>query len=117
MERLQWEGSWLLGPGGVSTTSFTFSEMRRVVRLLILLKEKFFIITGKWREITGVTRETDTSSVRMLSFRLAGCTVAPLEREPNWSAGIHRQTLPGQAGLVFRGNTGEGGGVSLEEGF
>ena len=55
MERLQWEGSWLLGPGGVSTTSLTFSEMRRAVRLLILVKGMFFIITGKWREITGVT--------------------------------------------------------------
>ena len=51
MERLQWEGSWLLGPGGVSTTSFTFSEMRRVVRLLILVKGMFFIITGKWRSL------------------------------------------------------------------
>ena len=28
--------------------------MRRVVRLLFWVKEKFFIITGEWREITGV---------------------------------------------------------------
>ena len=64
-------GSWWC----LCTTSFTFSEMRRVLRLLDSVRARFFIITGLWREFTGVAWETDTSSACMLSFGLAGCTV------------------------------------------
>ena len=64
-------GSWWC----LCTTGFTFSEMRRVLRLLVSVRARFFIITGLWREFTGVAWETDTSSACMLSFGLAGCTV------------------------------------------